>query len=442
MGMNTEIEQKIDSIVERCIKRRAKELDLSSHALDCNFGDAKVHYLMRHLDRLQHVKELYLNGWGIGIEGARVLAGAAARFPQLTVLELSGTGLGKSGLAEVGTLVAALPRLRDLRLNGNDLGGGLDAIEEFGCRVSRHHELSTLNLRDNAFDDRGLREFSIHVAPQFPSLKKLILNENSFGAHGVCCLAECSDHWPLLEEMDLSHNSLFSEGGLFLSAIEWPSLRVLDLSLTYTTSSGARSLAMGACRMPRLERLNVAACVIEDDGMRALIQALQHEPWLSSMREFVAHQNETRLIPEEVECSGDPATWRQYGENMPPTVFALKVASGAQGRGKRLTADAAKGILAILETCLAWPSDTVSERRLHASQLLKDKRCALGLEAQVSQTTVHNHLAYLAKACGLRSIVEVGNKRQSSRFRAGVQAKLYAVRIELLDRIRHDEERR
>jgi HEAT repeat protein len=108
--------------------------------------------------------------------------------------------------------------------------------------------------------------------------------------------------------------------------------------------------------------------------------------------------------------------------------------------GKRPIAELEKSVLALLDTCVEWGTESVSERKLHASALLKANRAKLGLDDDVSQTSVHNHLVLLAKFCEETNLFEVHNKRQESRFRGGVKKKLAAIRGIVEARIADDEQ--
>src|SRR5262249_17633163 len=108
---------------------------------------------------------------------------------------------------------------------------------------------------------------------------------------------------------------------------------------------------------------------------------------------------------------------------------------------KREDAEALKSRLALLDTCLEWPDGAkVSERMLHQSPLLKEKRTQLGLPEKVRAGTVHNHLQSLARVCRIDSLFNTEPKRQFSTFRAGVKERLLLRRPLLEDEIKAAEE--
>jgi hypothetical protein len=102
-----------------------------------------------------------------------------------------------------------------------------------------------------------------------------------------------------------------------------------------------------------------------------------------------------------------------------------------------LTLDAQKSLLALLDTCVEWPEDAVSLRRLHDSPLLKEKRVSLGLPGYLSEGTVHNYLLRLATFCSVGKLLVTGPARRSSCFRPGIRETLREkVRPILADAIR------
>lgn len=112
----------------------------------------------------------------------------------------------------------------------------------------------------------------------------------------------------------------------------------------------------------------------------------------------------------------------------PPLQLQLVATVGGRKRPvKRNPGEFPKSVLALLKTCLALRTEVVSERKLSQSDILAKHRQELGLDGHVSQTSVHNHMKFLAQLCGMDSLVEVDAKRQSARFRAGAREKLHAI---------------
>jgi HEAT repeat protein len=110
-------------------------------------------------------------------------------------------------------------------------------------------------------------------------------------------------------------------------------------------------------------------------------------------------------------------------------------------RPKREKAEALKSRLALLQTCLAWRGDTVSERAVHKSLLLKTERMRLGLPERVSAGTVHYHLKSLARMCKVDRLWDLADNYQFSTFRTGVKERLDHIRTYLEEEIREEEKR-
>jgi hypothetical protein len=108
---------------------------------------------------------------------------------------------------------------------------------------------------------------------------------------------------------------------------------------------------------------------------------------------------------------------------------------------KRVSAERDKCLLALLDTCLEWTEPTISERRIHRSELLSSMREALGLDKEISLSSIHKHLEGLATACGIANILQPVEKRQTSQFAEGAIDNLRRIRSGLVARIRREEER-
>lgn len=94
------------------------------------------------------------------------------------------------------------------------------------------------------------------------------------------------------------------------------------------------------------------------------------------------------------------------------------------------------GVLAMLNTLLAWGDAPVSQERIRRSELFALERQKLGLEPTCSKPTVHNYLVVLAGMCGATSILETDAKRQRSWFRPGIIEKLQVVADHLAPLVR------
>jgi uncharacterized protein (TIGR02996 family) len=204
---------------------------------------------------------------------AQLLAGA--RFPALVAFEASDSGLTNTGLAEL-LKGAWFERLRVLELPGSGIG------------------------------DRGVKALVEH--PVAKELRKLRLGNNPFGATGLAALA-APGALPVLSTLDLhSHGKRKvapADLAAFLSKLQLPTLRHLDLSGWPLGTAGAKALAENPT-LAGLTRLGLDACGIGDPGARALFAS----PHLRNLVELYLSNN---AIKSGADALADPAVMPRLG---------------------------------------------------------------------------------------------------------------------------------
>jgi hypothetical protein len=121
--------------------------------------------------------------------------------------------------------------------------------------------------------------------------------------------------------------------------------------------------------------------------------------------------------------------------------IVVDLATKDADRRKRVAAELTKCLLALAETCLEWPREPISERRLQASQSLMMHRKKYGLVGEISVASIHNHLKVLARLCSVKSIFATEAKRQRSFLNEGIRARLRTQREDLIERLREEERR-
>ncbi len=99
--------------------------------------------------------------------------------------------------------------------------------------------------------------------------------------------------------------------------------------------------------------------------------------------------------------------------------------------GKKDPVELEKSLLALLDTCVEWEGSSVSSRKLKASESLKRHREQMGLDPDISLSTIGNHLRVLAQLCGVPSLMNTSADKQTSAFCTGVQDRLRALRPRL-----------
>jgi uncharacterized protein (TIGR02996 family) len=134
--------------------------------------------------------------------------------------------------------------------------------------------LRILELRDCGVTAGGVQ--ALAASERLAGLKHLNLSGNPIGAGGLYALAR-SEHLCGLRALDL-HRCNTSKARLhaatvldFISALELPELRHLDLSYLPVCVRGARALASNAT-LARLSRLVLNECGLREQGARAIVE--------------------------------------------------------------------------------------------------------------------------------------------------------------------------
>ena len=196
----------------------------------------------------------YLNLCNCGLTEADgiKLAMAAKHLRKLRLLNLSWTKISADAITALSEV--ALPLLEDLNLNETWIGPATGAA-------------------------------LANAAPQWPSLRKLRLRAIDLDDKGLD--AFLSGKFPLLEDIDLSHNALQLEAGVAFAnaAAQWPNLRMLNLSRNYISSLGWQRLA--TAHFLNLEELllgGVEGTELDPPAVRALREAAsRHWPRLRTL---------------------------------------------------------------------------------------------------------------------------------------------------------------
>lgn len=242
---------------------RLTQLDLSWTCLGVGSMDALCAAAEdKHLHQLE---ELYLRNNRIGAAGMAPLSRAAARMPQLKVLNLAfGNAIGSEGAqvfaasADIGHFV----RLESLSLRDNALGAeGASSIVRVGRSMPA---LRGLNISDNRIGDVGVEALA-REASNWAALKGLDLAGNQIGDDGVSHLLRALREWRLLSALGIARNHISDTGAIRIadSLDRFQSLRSLDMDLNPIGDATAEIFAAvaqrGVLRDFRLLRLSSSA---------------------------------------------------------------------------------------------------------------------------------------------------------------------------------------
>jgi uncharacterized protein (TIGR02996 family) len=223
---------------------------------------------------------------GLAPDAVKTLA--ASKFPALESL-LYGGPLGPQAARTLGS--ARFPRLVAFEAHSawNDKLND-DAVPEL-LKAEWFERLRALDLEYNRISDKGVRALVAH--PVMKTLRVLKLGGNRFSKSGLTALAKRGALPPLTTlvigsstDTFARRNSRATDLAKFLSTLQIPHLRHLDLSGWPLGNAGAKALAANPA-FAQLTRLSVQACFIGDPGAKALFAS----PHLRNLVELDIHAN-------------------------------------------------------------------------------------------------------------------------------------------------------
>jgi Ran GTPase-activating protein (RanGAP) involved in mRNA processing and transport len=244
---------------------------------------------MREMERNTTILKMIIAAVPLSRDGSQQLNAVLRRNTVLQELDLSGNSLGSAGLAEIAPALYRNTFIRGLELSRN----GLDDIaaanilrellrrnktitrlsiahNAFGSNVAAvrciadgfrvNTTLKTLGLFSCELDDQGLSILAESLGQQKRGLVNLVLSENQITCSGLRALVNnATASLSTIHNLDLSKNSLFDEGATCLAE-------------TLTQKM-----------LPSLKCLRLINCRISDDGLVALMSALEENETLENL---------------------------------------------------------------------------------------------------------------------------------------------------------------
>ena len=211
---------------------------------DSSFGDESLPVLEKVSATLTN---LDLRGCPLTDKATTVIA----RFTALRALRFNGKN-GQTSISDDGVkALAACSALKVLALDELTFVGtdGLSALSDL-------QDLEELYVGGTITDDH-----TCSVIAEFPKLKKLRLSRNQISDAALETLSKC----PLLEDLDLSEDSLITNAGMAHLA-KLTGLKKLNLWRVQVSDDGVLQLAS----LTRLEWLNLDNTKLSDAGLPAL----------------------------------------------------------------------------------------------------------------------------------------------------------------------------
>ena len=253
-------EKPLDEIIKNLQQDDLRKLRLVNHQLlklvDVNIETIRLDSLawdeirpalVHVIDKWHRWPKLKILDVGLSVNDFRFMTNPGS-FPRiglesvawadLEYLNLSDCGLTEAGGVGIAMAAKHWRKLRLLNLSKNLLyEDAITALSEVALPL-----LEDLNLNETWIGPATGAALA-NAAPQWPSLRKLRLRAIDLDDKGLD--AFLSGKFPLLEDIDLSHNALQLEAGVAFAnaAAQWPNLRVLNLSGNYIYSAGWQRLA-------------------------------------------------------------------------------------------------------------------------------------------------------------------------------------------------------
>jgi Ran GTPase-activating protein (RanGAP) involved in mRNA processing and transport len=214
-------------------------------------GRDEVRLLQLALSKIPSLQSLVLAGNILGSAWLAELAPALYRNTSIKVLDFSESGLNDMESADIlRDILRSNKTMTALDLSGNEFGLTTGAVECITDGLGSNSTLLKIDLKRCALGDVGVSTLAQTLGSRNTTLQKLNLSENFIASAGVGVLLETMEQSHHITDLDLRRNPIRNEGATFL----------------------ARSLGNNA--LPNLTRLSLHDCVIDDDGLIALVSAL------------------------------------------------------------------------------------------------------------------------------------------------------------------------
>jgi Leucine-rich repeat (LRR) protein len=248
---------------------------------EVNTRTVGLHPVLQELVRNTTVTKLTIRNSELTREDVQQVKSMLRQNTSLQYLYLTSTALGSTGLAEITPVLYRNTSIETLDLSSN----GLDNIEsanDLRELLRCNKNITSISLAKNTFGRNAAATRSILEGLRSnTALQQLDLSYCGLGDQGISVLANAlvTRNASILE-LDLRNNEITSLSVHALvedNAEAVKTVTKLCLSGNLIRSEGATILAdaLGLNAMPSLKQLDLCACDIEDDGIVALVSALE-----------------------------------------------------------------------------------------------------------------------------------------------------------------------
>ncbi|KXS22384.1 RNI-like protein [Gonapodya prolifera JEL478] len=235
-------------------------------------GLAMFRELASHALTTGHVINVDLTGYGLGKEGAEILAQALTLNTTMRHLSVSNNNLMDPGGVAIVTALKTNRGLTDLNLSSNFIrGAGTTAALADVLLVN--DVLEVVNMDYNSASYEGISKLASALATN-QTLTTLSLQSNALSSDSIAALADSLKENTTLRNLDISYNGVQVKVGYHIrDALNVNhSLVFLGLNSSGLDDIGASALAQGLLRNDSLRELEVYQCPLSDEGRTSLIE--------------------------------------------------------------------------------------------------------------------------------------------------------------------------
>nr|XP_042133231.1 protein NLRC5 [Peromyscus maniculatus bairdii] len=240
-----------------------EELDFSNNHL----SEENIELLMGALQGTLRLCQLHLGHFPLEASSLALLIQGLSHMTLLQHLSLRHNQIGDVGTQNLAAILPRLPGLRKLDLSGNSIGpaGGVPLAKSLThCRC-----LEEIILGNNALGDPTALGLAQRLSPQ---LRVLCLPSSHLGPEGALGLAQALKQCPHIEEFSLAENNLAGRVPYFCKSL--PRLRKIDLISCKIDDQAAKHLATSLMFCPALEEILLSWNLLGDEVAAELAQVL------------------------------------------------------------------------------------------------------------------------------------------------------------------------
>lgn len=224
----------------------------------------------------KNLEELYASSCKIGPNGGQRLSENIKNLMHLKVLSLDDNPLDEDSCCSIFSSISNRSKnLRSIYLN--NCAVGISAACELSKAMNRMPDLTELRLNDNPFMDEGAISIFSSLSKFNPLLKDLIINGCQIDVKGAQELANTLNNVPYLEILDISSNSIKDPGAsaIFIS-ISQTNTKVNTIAVRECdfTTEAALQLAQTVKNLPNLKRLAINNNLIGNKGVSPIFSSL------------------------------------------------------------------------------------------------------------------------------------------------------------------------